>query len=103
MKQNGHNTFLPKPYEEWILNDTYPRNTRKGKRMQVPYLYRESTNKKIELGHFHSPGSYRGEWRCDTHPRASNSGTLVCIDSPHGRNGRQMYLIDISGIVAGDK
>ena len=38
------------------------------------------------------------EWRCDTHPRASNDGRLICIDSMHGRNGRQMYLIDISGL-----
>jgi hypothetical protein len=53
----------------------------------------------VPLGAFHSPPQYTGEWRCDTHPRASRSGKLVCIDSPVGAAGRQMHLIDISGIV----
>jgi hypothetical protein len=29
----------------------------------------------------------------------SPDGRKVIIDSPHGGNGRQMYLIDISSIV----
>ncbi len=45
-----------------------------------------------------SPQAYQGEWRCDTHPRASRDGRLVCIDSAHS-GGRQLYLIDISDIV----
>ncbi len=93
MTVNGHNTFLPGTNGEWILNDTYPQGDA---REQVPYLYHEKTNKRIDLGRFHEPKEYNGEWRCDTHPRASNNGKLVCIDSTHGGNGRQMYLIDIS-------
>jgi hypothetical protein len=45
------------------------------------------------------PPEYAGEWRCDLHPRFSPNGRMVTIDSPHGGNGRQIYLIDISGIV----
>ncbi|MCK5209835.1 MAG: hypothetical protein KAQ79_17500 [Cyclobacteriaceae bacterium] len=93
MKVNGHNTFLPGTNNEWILNDTYPQGEA---REQVPYLYHEKTNKRIDLGRFHEPIAYKGEWRCDTHPRSSNDGNYVCIDSTHGGNGRQMYLIDIS-------
>lgn len=95
MKLNGHNTFLPGTKEEWILNDTYPQGDA---REQVPYLYHEKTNKRIDLGRFHEPRAYNGEWRCDTHPRASNDGKLICIDSTHGGNGRQIYLIDISSL-----
>jgi len=51
------------------------------------------------LVHFLSPPEYTGEWRCDTHPRSSRNGRMVCIDSPHN-GGRQLYLIDISGIIA---
>ena len=51
------------------------------------------------LGHFHSPQEYSGEWRCDTHPRFSPDGKLVCIDGVHGGNGRQLYLLNISEIV----
>lgn len=96
MTQNGHNTFLPNTNGEWILNDTYPQ---KDTQEQIPYLFNERTGERIELGRFYEPKEFIGrEWRCDTHPRASNDGKLVCIDSMHGGNGRQMYLIDISGI-----
>ena len=33
------------------------------------------------------------------HPRWDFSGNLVCIDSTHGNDERQMYVIDVSGLV----
>lgn len=94
MPDNGHCTYLPG--NEWILNDTYPQGKR---REQNPYLYHVATGRRVPLGHFAQPTEYRGEWRCDTHPRFSPDGKLVCIDSPHTGEGRQLHLIDISGIV----
>lgn len=90
MTVNGHCTYLPG--NQWILNDTYPDKQRN----QNVYLYHPATNRRLWLGHFHSPKEYTGEWRCDTHPRISRDGKFVCIDSPHS-GGRQMYLIDIHG------
>ena len=95
MTVNGHNTYLAIADNRWILNDTYPDK----ERLQHPYLYEVPTNRKIPLGHFYSPKEYAGEWRCDTHPRSSRDGQLVCIDSPHTGEGRQMHLIDIREIV----
>jgi|GEM_PF-4380291 len=40
------------------------------------------------------------EWRCDLHPRTSNDGNFVCIDSTHGGNGRQPYLLDLRPVWA---
>ena len=94
MTVNGHNTFLPNTNQQWVLNDTYPDRDRN----QHPYLYHLPTRKRLALGHFHSPPQYSGEWRCDTHPRASRDGKLVCIDSPH-EHGRQMYLLDVSELL----
>lgn len=91
---NGHNTYVPGTNNAWVLNDTYP-DTRT---LQNPYLYHIPTNRRVPLGHFPSPREYRGEWRCDTHPCASRDGKKVIFDSPHN-GGRQVYLIDISGIV----
>lgn len=91
MTQNGHNTNLPAPYQDWILNDTYP--SRDGRRQTV-YLYHRPSRRKVVLGHFPSPQQYAGEWRCDTHPRCSNDGLSVVIDSPHIA-GRQLHLLDI--------
>ena len=94
MTVNGHNTYLPAgDGTEWILNDTYPHGTH---RQQNPYLYHVPTGTRHDLGHFHLPKEYKGEWRCDTHPRSSNDGRSVVIDSPHGGDGRQLWLLDIS-------
>ena len=93
MVRDGHVTYLPGA-TDWLLCDTYPDRERK----QHPYLFRVGTGERFPLGAFRSPNEYRGEWRCDLHPRISNDGRTVCIDSPHGGGGRQMHLIDVSGI-----
>ncbi|MFP6617946.1 MAG: twin-arginine translocation signal domain-containing protein [Pirellulaceae bacterium] len=92
---SGHLSYLPG--NEWILNDTYP----KGKeRLQTPHLYHVKSKRRIDLGHFHLPKIYTGEWRVDTHPRFSPDSRYVCIDAPHGNAGRQLHLIDIQGLLA---
>jgi hypothetical protein len=90
MTENGHCTYLPG--NEWILNDTYPDK----QRIQHPYLFHVKSSKKVPLGDFLSPAQYAGEWRCDTHPRFSNDGSMVVVDSPFENKGRQLHLIDIS-------
>jgi hypothetical protein len=92
MPTNGHQTYLPNHHNEWLINDSYPLE----ERLQHLYLYHIPSDKRIDLGKFHSPKSYTGEWRCDLHPRTNRSGNKIVIDSTHGGNGRQMYLIDIS-------
>jgi arylsulfatase A-like enzyme len=93
MTENGHCTYLAG--NRWILNDTYPDRQRD----QHPYLFDTTRGTRQALGHFRSPPEYAGEWRCDTHPRSSPDGRSVVIDSPHGGQGRQLYLIDVGGIV----
>ena len=95
MTVNGHNSYLANT--DWILNDCYPQGET---RSQDLYLYHVPTDRRIDLGTFESPEEYAGAWRCDLHPRSSRSGTLLTIDSAHGGNGRQIYLVDISSITA---
>ncbi|MCA9048578.1 MAG: hypothetical protein KDA89_07605 [Planctomycetaceae bacterium] len=91
---SGHLTYLPG--NDWILNDTYP----KGKdRLQTPHLYHVAEGRRIDLGSFHLPAEYTGEWRVDTHPRLSRDGRRVCIDAVKPNAGRQLCLIDITGIL----
>jgi hypothetical protein len=93
LDSGGHITYVRN--NQWILNDTYP----KGKeRVQTPHLYHIASNRRINLGDFHSPEAYAGEWRVDNHPRSSRDERWVCIDSPAGERGRQLHLIDISEI-----
>jgi hypothetical protein len=54
----------------------------------------------IPRGHFRVPAEYTGEWRCDTHSRSSPDGKTVAIDAPYKDEGRQLHLIDISGITS---
>lgn len=94
LDRSGHLSYLPG--NEWILNDTYP----SGKtRMQTPHLYHIATGRRIDLGDFHLPPIYKGEWRVDTHPRSSPDGKFVCIDAPYEGEGRQLHLIDIGSVV----
>jgi hypothetical protein len=94
MTVNGHCTYLPG--NKWILNDTYPQKDGK----QHLYIYEVASAKRVELGAFPSDPPYRGEVRCDLHPRFSPDGTKVCIDSSH-ESGRQIYLVDLAGINRG--
>ncbi|MCD7972884.1 MAG: hypothetical protein LUG18_09515 [Candidatus Azobacteroides sp.] len=94
MTENGHCTYLPG--NQWILNDTYP-NTETG--LQSVYLYHVATNTRVPLGDFYSPLSRGLEWRCDTHPRSTIDGQYVIVDSPNWE-GRQLYMMDIRGIIS---
>ena len=91
---SGHLSYLPG--NEWILNDTYPKGA---ERLQTPHIYHIKSGRRINLGHFHLPKTYTGEWRVDTHPRLSRDGRFVCIDAVIEGKGRQLCLIDISKLV----
>lgn len=93
MTGDGHCSYLPNA--DWILNDTYPHEG-----FQHVYLYHVPTGRQVSLGHFRAPPPYTGEWRCDTHPRHSRDGKLVVIDAPEPDGGRQLRLLDISGVTA---
>ena len=93
MRVNGHCTYLPGRHV--VLNDTYPLDNR----IQELYLYDADRDRRTELGAFPSPPEYDGEWRVDLHPRSNRDGTRVCIDSAHGGQGRQMYLLDIDSLL----
>jgi hypothetical protein len=93
---NGHNTFVPRSGNKWILNDTYPQGK---ERLQELYLYNAGTKTKITLGKYFEPAEYAGEWRCDLHPKCTPDGRKVIFDSTHGGNGRQMYMADIGELI----
>lgn len=94
LKRDGHCTYSPNG--EWILTDTYPDKNR----MQSLMLYRPADKTLVPLGKFFLPREATGEIRCDTHPRWSRDGKTVCIDSMHTGDTRQLYLIDVSDVLA---
>lgn len=92
---NGHCSFLPG--KRWLLTDTAPDKNR----LQRPALFDTKNNTLHVLAALYSPPAYTGVWRCDTTPRFSPDSTKVIVDSPHGGNGRQMYVIDVSHLTRG--
>jgi hypothetical protein len=93
LTRDGHCTYSPDG--EWICIDTYPDK----EQMQHLMLYRPSDGKMEYLGKFFRPKPETNEFRCDLHPGWSRDGRYLCIDSMHTDDQRQMYLIEVSGIV----
>ena len=90
---DSHISYLPGG--EWLLGDYYPRPG--GKSERALFLYHLPSRRGVDLGAVASPEEYRGQLRCDLHPRHSRDGRQVCIDSVHGGEGRQMYLMGLRG------
>jgi hypothetical protein len=94
---NGHQTYLPGTDGEWLITDTYPHGEIS---RQELCLYHIPSNEKVVIAELDAPQEYRGEWRCDLHPRLNRRATKVVVDSAHGGDGRQMYLFDIENTIA---
>ena len=88
LKEDGHPSYFPR--SNTILLDTYPDKFG----YQKLYTYSLDTKVLSELGHFFSPISFRGEVRCDLHPRISPSGRYIAVDSSR-TNKRCLYIIDL--------
>ncbi len=74
---DGHPQFSPDG--ESIITDTYP------DRRRIQYLIRFNLmqEKRENLAEVKAPFRYRGDVRCDLHPRWNRDGTAICFDSAH--------------------
>jgi glycosyltransferase involved in cell wall biosynthesis len=89
LTQDGHPTFLNAG--RWLLTDTYPDQ----QRMQRLLLYDREQDSVRVLGSFFTPTEFRGEVRCDLHPRRSPSGRYVAADAiQEGR--RAIVVVDLA-------
>lgn len=91
LTKNGHCSFTRDG--TWLLTDEYPdENSR-----QALLLWHMAEERLVVLGRFHSPEPFRGEIRCDMHPRWSRDERKVSFDSIH-EGTRQIYVADVAEI-----
>lgn len=82
LRQDGHPSYFPDL--NYIVTDTYP--DRWGEYYIL--VYNDKNNMLSRLVSFYSPVDFRGEVRCDLHPRLNKYGTMLCADIVHrGRRG----------------
>lgn len=94
---DGHCSWHPHD-KRWMLTDTYQDESFD----RHLFIYDHQDGRRIEIGRFHSPPSTCNTgYRCDLHPRWDRSGTRVIIDSMHEDDERQVYVLDVSGVVGG--
>lgn len=74
---------------QWMVTDSYPQGR---DRMRSLYLMDMATQQVAELARFHEPEEYKGEWRCDLHPRWNRTGNQICIDAASDGT-RQIYIV----------
>jgi hypothetical protein len=84
----GHPSFSPD--RRWFVFDRGPDDEGR----QTLRLYDLERNRVVVLGRYYSAPQFRGDVRCDLHPRWNRSGTQVSFDSVH-TGERQVYVIDL--------
>ncbi len=92
LTQDGHPSFSPDG--SLLLLDSYPDRVRE----QHLFIYRDDLRKSEYIGSYYCHPKFKGEIRCDLHPRWSLSGKYICFDSVH-EGKRKMYLIDMGSLV----
>ena len=87
---DGH----PTCFKNWIIVDSYPDKSR----MQHLVAYNMETDMLFPLLELYHPMRYFGKNRCDLHPRFSETGEYITLDSVHDGK-RHQYIIDFKSFI----
>ena len=89
LTKDGHPSMSPHGSHH-MITDTYPDRLAE----QRLLLFTPAVGKLRQLARFYSPLRFRGEIRCDLHPRWNRAGSAVCVDSAH-RGSRHLCIIGL--------
>ena len=92
LTKNGHCSFSQDG--TWLLTDEYPDEDN----YQALLLWHMAEERLVVLERFLASQPFRGEIRCDLHPRWSRDERQVCFDSIH-EGTRQVYVMDVSEVL----
>ena len=88
--EDGHMTYSPD--RRWLLSDIGPRSHPES--MSTLRLWDSETAELHMLGEYHNPEPFRGDIRCDLHPRWNHAGDEISWDSIH-EGTRQVYAMKL--------
>jgi hypothetical protein len=92
-QEDGHPMFHP-TNNILIVSDSYPDK----RRDQHLYVADISSGDIREVGAWYSPFGFRGQPRCDLHPRWDRRGEALIIDTPYSGR-RQMVIILVNSAI----
>jgi len=95
---DGHFSYLPPPYEDWLIDDGGGGSSRAKGAARDLVLHHLPSGKVVPLFSYWLSGKYAGERRVDLHPRVSREGTKVVVDAAP-ECGRQLYLFDVADVL----
>ena len=90
---DGHPMLNPK-YKNLMVTDTYP-DKMHNQHLHVVELDTRESSKIVSL---YSPTRYRGQVRCDLHPRWDREGQLIAVDSVF-KGKRKMIILDANKVI----
>ena len=61
------------------------------------YIYNNDANSLKKIKSFYNPLGFKGENRCDLHPRWNYNSNMICCDSPNLNQFRKMFYEVIEG------
>jgi hypothetical protein len=96
LREDGHPSMSP-ARPTLMVTDTYPDALGE----QALMLFDMHSVKLQIVARLFSPNRFRGERRCDLHPRWDLAGGRICVDSAH-RGERRLCVIGVAGLVAQD-
>lgn len=91
LQEDGHPSFIS---DDLILTDTYPSRFVREQRLIISDKERFQV-----IGKFYAPSKYKGEFRCDLHPRLSSDKKFISIDIPFF-SGRKLVILEKDNEVA---
>lgn len=93
LKEDGHPS-MSTTNQNLMVTDTYPNHVGE----QSLLLFNIKSQQLKVAAELYSPSSYRGESRCDLHPRWNRAGNKICVDSAH-HGERKICIIDVGEII----
>ena len=89
LPSDGHPSFAGNG--SWLVTDTLPKGPESARELLIVNV---ASHEVLNLGSYRSAAPFRGDVRCDLHPRWNRDGRSISFDGSH-ESRRMIYIIDL--------